>query len=242
MKSFASLAIGLALGAFLCACTGPNDSATLSSTADAYFFQPDLTQIYTYSQDNASQIDTFSYETTLVNPNNPYDSYLQLKNNKAASGSDVLYYFKSEQSSDGSVQCMLANAPGDKGFVALKGTLDLGATWYTDAAQNIQATVVGKYAEYFLPGRELHYNDVVVVKYSDKTAPSDTYVVRYFARNYGLIFQMTITGPNTQVADLQLLSRQGNTSAVNPDPNHGRWYNTNGRSMAHMKNANGPDK
>ncbi len=241
MRTFACFATAFALAAMVSACSAPTDPAPLSSNADAYFFQPDLTQVYTYSQASSTQVDTLSYQTSLVNPNNPYNSYLQLKN-QSTSGTGVLYYFKSEQASDGSPLCLLANSPTSTGFVALKGNLDLGATWYADSMQNVQASVVGKYAEYYLPGRSVHYEDVVVVKYTDKTAPSGYYIVRYFARNYGLIFELTVTGVNTQVVNLQLLSRQGSSSGANPDPHHDRWFNANGRSEANMKQDDGLDK
>jgi hypothetical protein len=235
MRIFAYFVIGLALGAAFQACSPANSTAPASSSAVDYFFQPNQAQIYTYSKGNATTVDTSSYKPSFVNPGDPYNSYLQLKNNQSTSPNDVLYYFKSEQSSDGSVVCLLANSPGTSGFIALKGSLDLGATWYADSSQNTQAVVVGRYAEYYLPGREVHYSDVVVVKYTDKTAPAGYYVVRYFARNYGLIFELTVTGSNTQVADLQLLSLQGSSSGANPDPHHDRWYDANGRSSVHMK-------
>ena len=238
MRIFASLVIGFIMAALLSACSAPNDSTMQTASAIDYFYPADETQIYTYSQDNASQIDTVSYKASLVDQQNP-NSYLQLKNTNSSSGTNVLYYFKNEQSSDGSILCLLANSPTDKGFVALKGTLDLGATWYADPAQNVQAVVVGKYAQYYLPGRQVHYDDVVVVKYTDKTAPSGNYIVRYFARNYGVISELTITGSATQIADLQLLSRQGSSNGANPDLHHDRWFDANGRSTAHIRQDDG---
>jgi len=242
MKTFASIVIAPALATLLGACTAPNDPAPISSSADAYFFQPDLTQVYTYFQDHASASDTVTYQTSLVNPSSPYDSYLQLKNNRSTSGGSVLYYFKAEQISDGSVLCLLANSPTDKGFVALKGSLDLGVSWYADTMLNVLATVVGKYAEFYLPGRQVHYNDVVVVKYTDKTVPSTNYTIRYFARYYGLILERMITGTSSETSDLQLLSRQSTTSSANPDTHHDRWYDANGRYMANMKSIDDLDK
>ncbi len=219
-------------------CSSPNGPAPLSSNADAYFFQTDLTQVYTYSQDQASVVDTFTYKVGIVNNSLSSNSYLMLQRND----SSVLYYFKNEQTSDGTMECLLASSPVSNGFIALKGTLDLGASWYADAAQNVLATVVGKYAEYYLPGRMIHYNDVVVVKYSDKTAPSENYIVRYFARTYGLIFELTFSGPNSEITNLQLLSRQGASSNSNPDTHHDRWDNTNGRFEANMRINNLLDK
>jgi phage tail protein X len=238
MRTFASLVIGTALAALAAACSAPSGPTPLSSSAEVYFFQPDLTQVYTYSQDQAATTDTFAYHVYSANLQNTYNSYLMLQRKD----SSVLYYFKNKQTSDGTMECLLANSPTDNGFVALKGTLDLGATWYADTAQNIQVTVVGKYAEYYLPGREVHYSDVVVVKYTDKTSPSGNYIVRYFARTYGLISELTITGANTQIADLQLLLRQGSPSSANPDNHHDRWFNANGRSVANIRQEDGLDK
>jgi hypothetical protein len=234
MKSFASYATGLALAALLISCSAPNEPMPASSSAKDYFFPPNITQVYTYSQDNGSVSDTFAYQVNAVDGS--YDTYLKLEQkNPSNPNNGVLYYFKNKANNDGSIVCVLSNSATGNGFVALKGTLDLGASWYTDTAQNILATVVGKYAEYYLPGRQVHYSDVVVVKYTDKTTSSDNYVVRYFARDYGLIFERTINGTGSQITDLQLLSRQGSTDSANPDTHHDRWYNANGRYMANMK-------
>lgn len=233
MKNLAAFIIGSFSAILLASCSAPTQPAPLSQTADAYFFQPDLTQIYTYSQDNSSTLDTFAYQVRQVD--NSYDSYLVLtQKNPLAPNNGVLYYFKKKANNDGSIVCVLSNSATDDGFVALKGTMDIGASWYADTAHAILATVVGKYAEYYLPGREQHYTDVVVVKYSDKNAPADNYIVRYFARDYGLILERTITGPASEVADLQLLSRQSSSSNANPG-HHDRWSNSNGRYMANMK-------
>jgi len=110
----------------------------------------------------------------------------------------------------------------------------MGATWFTDTTKNITATVVGKYSSYYLPGRLVKYEDVVVVQYVDKTAPTGTYIVRYFARNCGLILETSITGPTTIVNDLILLSLQ-RSSGENPDLHHDRWFNVNGRYSAHLQ-------
>jgi len=233
MKNFVSLAIASFLITFLGSCSAPTDPAPLSSNADAYFFQQNTTFSYTYLQDSATA--TYGVSSPLT-----YGSFLSLVKQNPT-GSDTLFSFKKDVLYDGSVVCLLANSPTTKGIVALKGVLDLGAKWYADTAQNIQATVVGKYAEYYLPGREIHYNDVVVVTYIDKTAPSDTYVVRYFARGYGLILENTITGPTSEITNLQLISFQGSISGANPDTKHDRWYNSNGRYTANMK-QDGVDK
>jgi hypothetical protein len=190
MKYLASFLFIVLLATFLAACSSPSDPSPVSSNADAYFFQPDLTQVYTYLEDDQTSSLTSSYRVSLSDFTNPYSSYFKLE----SKDSSVLFYFKSEQATDGSTLCLLSGSAGDKGIVALKGSLDLGATWFADEAQSIQATVVGKYTEYYLPGRQVHYGDVVVVKYVDKTKPQGEYTVRYFARNFGLIFEKVFTG------------------------------------------------
>ncbi|MEP7234315.1 MAG: hypothetical protein ABI778_03370 [Ignavibacteriota bacterium] len=233
MKIFTS--IGLAsIAAVLVSCSAPSEPAPVTSAAKDYFFPANTTQIYTYSEDHGSSSDTVAYA---VNPvDGSFDTYLKLeKQNPTTPGSGVLYYFKNKTNFDGQVVCVLSNSATSTGFVALKGAMDLDANWYCDTAQNILATIVGKYAEYFLPGREVHYHDVIVVKYTDKTAPQVNYVVRYFARDYGLIFERKITGQTSETTDLQLLSRQQATNSVNPDPHHDHWYDANGRYSANMK-------
>ena len=231
--------MGLALAALLAACSAPTDSSPLSSNADAYFFQQNTTYSYTYSQDNTSSNSTATYGVT---PPISYGSYLSLVSPNQSGTDDTLLLFKNRITSDGSVNCILANSPSDIGIVALKGVLDLGATWYADTAQKIQANVVGKYAEYYLPGRQIHYNDVVVVKYTTANAPADNYIVRYFARGYGLILERTITGPTSEISNLQLISFQGALSNSNPDTKHDHWFNSNGHYTANMKQDDQWDK
>jgi hypothetical protein len=234
MKYSKALVIASLLTAFASSCSSPSAPVQVPTTADAYFFQQSTVPEYTYSQDNTKKIDTVTYQVSLVD--NTFNSYLKLTTKDPSSPNpNVLYYFKNTQAPDGSVICLLANSPTDKGYIALKGTLDLGATWYADSMQNILATVVGKYAEYYLPGRQVHYSDVVVVQYADKTAPANSYIVRYFARNYGLILENTVTGPTSEISDLQLISFQGPVTGANPDTKHNGWYNSNGRYTANMK-------
>ena len=237
MRKFASFSIGLFVAAFLAACSAPTDPTPLSSNADAYFFQQNTTYSYTYSQDNTPSPSTYG-----VTPPISYGSYLSLVSQNQTGTTDTLLLFKNRVTSDGTVNCILANSPADIGIVALKGTLDLNATWNADIAGNIQATVVGKYAEYYLPGRQIHYNDVVVVKYTDKTASADTYIVRYFARGYGLILERTITGATSEISNLQLISFQGSLSNANPDTKHDHWFNSNGHYTANMKQDYEVDK
>ena len=136
----------------------------------------------------------------------------------------------------------IAASSADIGIVALKGTLDLGQGWFADTAQKIQANIIEKYAEYYLPGRKIHYNDVVVVRYIDSRLSADTYIVRYFARGYGLILERTITGATSEILNLQLIAFQGLLSDADPHTKHDHWYNSNGRCTADMKHDYELDK
>jgi hypothetical protein len=201
-----------------------------SSNADQYFFQPDATVHYTYSLDNTILTDTVTYQVVDTNKG----GYLSLVAQSQTAGNPALLLFRQGLAADGSTTCILSSSSSSTGYVALKGTLDVGATWFTDTSDNISATVVGKYTQYYLPGRQVHYDDVVVVKYADKNTAPDTYIVRYFARNCGLILERTITGPTTEIDNLLLLSLQ-RPAGANPDLHHDRWFNVNGRYQAHVQ-------
>jgi len=196
MKNFTAFFFTAVLALGFAACSSPSGNSPAPASADNYFFPRDRTFDYTYSLDSTTE--TYQVRDTT-------GGFMSLVNqNVQGSISPTLYLFKQTTSADGSVICLLSNSPQTNGFIALEGTLDLGSTWTADDAGNIQAAVVGKYAEYYLPGRQVHYNDVVVVKYTDKTAPADHYVIRYFANGYGLILERTVTS-STQSADLQLV-------------------------------------
>ena len=135
MKNFASFILLCVFGTQLVSCTAPSEPAPLSNSAEAYFFQPDVTFQYTYLHDNSVSTDPTIYQAGFSSGN-----YLKLEQkDPSASNNTILFYFKSNQSPDGSVVCILANSPADKGLIALKGTLDLGVTWYADSAQTIEA-------------------------------------------------------------------------------------------------------
>jgi hypothetical protein len=232
MKNFGLIAIAAVLSLGFAACSTPSDSVPDPVNADNYFFPRDRTFNYTYSLDSAQT----SVTSTYLVRDTTGGFMILVDQNASGPINNSLYLFKQEVTPDGSTVCRLSVSANDNGFIALKGKLDLGANWYADDAHNIEATVVGKYAEYYLPGRQVHYNDVVVIKYADKNAASDHYIIRYFANGYGLILERTITGTSSESADLQLLSRQGNgSSRSNLDLNHDRWFNANGRYQAHMK-------
>ena len=226
MKKIASLLAAVLLVP-LFSCTLSTNPGQQTSGADNYFFPRDRTFHYKYSLNDSNTSDTVTYQVR-----DTAGGYLSLVD--AGATNNTLYLFKQDIAADGSTICLLSNSATGNGFIALKGNLDVGSFWDANDAGNIIATVVGKYSEYYPPGRQLLYKDVIVVKYTDKNAASDQYVVRYFANGIGLVFERTISGPS-DAADILLIARQGAGSGSNPDPTHDHWFNANGRYEAHMQ-------
>jgi hypothetical protein len=220
--------IGLVTVVFF-GCTSQMTAPGTNSVADAYFFPQSNGLEYTYSQYVTATPDTTTYEVIV---NAQYNSFTRLQ--KSVGGviqPDILYYYKTSFDRDGVLECLMAHdAAGTNSLVALKGSLDVGSTWYADNAETIQAEVTARYENFVIPGHDQQYFDVVVVKYTDKNAAPDTYILRYFAREYGLIMERTIIGSQTEISNLHLLKRE-RTSGKNmtlpgrPD----RWYDVNGR-------------
>jgi hypothetical protein len=66
---------------------------------------------------------------------------------------------------------------------------------------------VDRYDDYYLPGRLVHFSDVIAVKYHTTGQPDNVYTLRFFARDHGLILerQLALYG---EIASLQLISIQ----------------------------------
>ena len=233
------LIASFAIAVLLASCNAPS-MPELSDTAPAdQYFYPATTGIqYVYSQGNSpSTQDTTTYNTQITNTT--YGSYIQLVSQTPAS-TNVLYYFKVEQQAPGiPIKCILSSTGSDQGLVVLQGNLEIGSTWFADALNSIEATVVGRYADYFPPGLNQVYHDVVVVKYKDNSKSDDTYTIRFFARDFGLILEREVLNPTTDVANLQLIERRGGNNII---PNHDRWYDAHSRYVIKMKDQTEDDK
>lgn len=226
------LIASLATAALLASCSAPNTpELSENAPADQYFYPATTGIQYIYSQGSAtSPVDTTTYNTQITNTT--YGSYIQLVSQTPAS-SNVLYYFKVEQPTPGTpIKCILSSTGSDQGLVVLQGDLEIGSNWFADVAKTIEATVVGRYADYFPPGLNQVYHDVVVVKYKDNAKGDDSYTIRFFARDFGLILEREVLNPTTEVANLQLLERRGANNII---PNHNRWYDAHGRYIIRMK-------
>jgi hypothetical protein len=221
------------LAAALTGCTmqSVTDAPQPAAVANEYFFPQTNGLQYTYSEYETSTPDTSTYQVVV---NATYGSYTKLqKNDSGLPSPDVLYSYKTKTNSDGIMQCLMSReADGSDAFVALQGLLEIGSTWFADDAKTIEASVVSRYDTYILPGHEQTYQDVVVVKYVDKTKSDDVYEVRYFAKDYGLILERTIIGQLSQISNLQLIARTKVSEAGEGTKEPGRWYDRNARYMA----------
>lgn len=223
----------------LAACSAPSDP-TLGPTAPAadYFYPPTNGVRYVYSQDNSTTptADTSTYQVVV---GNTFGSYAKLViNSDSANGGSVLYYYKVSEGRTGTT-CILSQTGSDQGIIALQGSLEIGSSWNADAAGQIVASVVGRYAEYYLPGRQQVYHDVVAVKYIDASVTDSSYMLRLFARDFGLILEQTITNDLVETSNLQLIDRLGATNGVGaPIEDHGHWYDERGRYAMPMNPDN----
>ena len=224
----------ITLATFAASCAAPTDSSQPSTApAEEYFYPPSNGMQYIYAQDNTLQpsTDTSTYQVVV---GSSYDSYAKLvEKSTTGSNSSVLYYYKVDGNQAG-VKCILSSTGSDGGIVALEGTLDVGTTWAADDAGHIQASVVGRYAEYFLPGRQLMYHDVVAVQYVDNTDVSGAYTLRIFARDYGLIFEEHVMNSTSHSSSLQLLDRLASPNSVGAPTDRDHWYDRRGRYAVGM--------
>lgn len=222
--------LSLILAVIVTGCTSinPSDPQKPDAIADDYFFPQTNGLEYTYSNYSTTTPDTSTYQVIV---NAQYGSYTRLqKQEQGLPSTDVLYFYKTKTNSDGVIQCLMSREhDGADGFVALQGMLDVGSSWFADDSKTIEATVMGHYDEYILPGHEQKYYDVVIVKYVDKTKSSDVYEVRYFARDYGLILERTIIGQLSEISNLQLISRTKATTTEEQKKDPSRWYDRNAR-------------
>jgi hypothetical protein len=175
--------------------------------------------------------DTSTYQVVV---GSSYGSYAKLvEKSTTGNNSSVLYYYKVDGNQAG-VKCILSSTGSDGGIIALEGSLTVGSTWTADTAGHIQATVVGRYAEYFLPGRQLMYHDVVAVQYVDNTDITGAYTLRIFALDYGLIYEEHVTSTTSHGSSLQLLDRLTSSDGVGDPTTRDHWYDRRGRYAVGM--------
>lgn len=239
MKKFLSFIGFIALAG----CSALVDPLQAPPVAETYFFPQTNGLQYTYARDkqNISDTtappdegivsDTATYQVVVDGNYGTYSRLAKFENGTVTSG-DALYYYKTSTNREGVLQCLLAKQSADgEDVIALQGELTIGSSWQANAGGTIIATVEDHYDYYYLTGRVIRYEDVVVVKYVDSREPVGTYTMRFFANGYGLIHEKRIVENDTDetaISNLRLLERTKNTgSATTPQPD--RWWEAHSR-------------
>ncbi len=176
--------------------TAPSDVAT----AKSYFYPFDYGLLYTYSRYANNHYDTIVCGMVIGGNSSEKNTLVISKTNV------TLYDMSIQQDASGNQAAVLQR--GDTSLLVLDGVLEPTATWIADGTHGIQATVVDRYDDYYLPGRKVHFSDVLAVKYHTIGQPDNVYTLRFFARDHGLILEQQLVGSNTELASLQLLGIQ----------------------------------
>ncbi len=172
------------------------------ATVQSNFFPLVNGMLYTYGRTtNFTNYDTITCRLLTEEP--PYIPQNELLDTLSEK---PFYYITYTKDADGNLAGILSTDTSS--LMALDGTLQDSATWVADEVHGIHATVVAEYDDYYLPGRQQDYSNVLAVEYHQDGQPADTYTLRFFARGYGLILERDLVGPNTEIARLQLISVQ----------------------------------
>ncbi len=188
-------------GAFLQGCTVNDSTPAPLATVQSNFFPLDNGLLYTYGRTtNYTKYDTITCRMVIAQPpmnqNELKDTITNLP----------FYYISYTNDADGNLAGILGTDTSS--LIALDGSLQDSATWVADGIRGIHATVVAEYDDYYLPGRQEDFKDVLAVQYHQDSQPMDTYTLRFFARGYGLILEREFVGPTTEIARLQLIGVQ----------------------------------
>jgi hypothetical protein len=190
------------LGLFLSfeGCNVNDTTPSPQATVQGNFFPLDNGLIYTYDRFSNNKYDTISCRL-IIGQSALDNNYLY-----NIGDSQILYDIGFTHDANGNLAAVLSN--DTMSLMALDGNLQVGATWVADDVHGIQATVVGQYDDYYLPGRTTQYSNVLAVEYHQEGQPASFYTLRFFAQDHGLILERQLVGPNTEIASLQLISIQ----------------------------------
>jgi hypothetical protein len=201
-----------ALAASMCfvACSNGNDPGTSTdSPVKRYFFPTTNGAIYTYSRtvtrDGHIVTDTLRCQLDVAQNLATKNDLRDIATNK------ILYYFDLSHDALNNYAATLSS--GDTTLYALDGTLQDGATWIADPTHHIRATVTQHIDDYYAPlPANVHFPDVISVKYQTDSLPGSIYTLRIFASGHGLIREAEVvpggaTG-SSEISSLQVLSIQ----------------------------------
>ena len=222
-----------------CGVTDPGPEAYPPVSNHFYPFTNGTVYVYSRSTvDNTQRTHTDTIGCTLLLGATDVDkNKLVITNgNPVSPGQPVLFYLG--YTSDHSGQQAAVLATDSTSVLALDGSLKVDTSWMADPVRGIIATVVGHYYQYWLPGNNTTYEDVVAIKYQTIGEAENVYTLRYFAKDQGLILECQIT-PMSNVTSLQLLSVTApptTGSSGPPDFSHQHHH-----PQYYMAKAPGPD-
>ncbi|HZK75342.1 MAG TPA: hypothetical protein VFD13_00390 [Candidatus Kapabacteria bacterium] len=199
--SLLAIAALLASSAMVAGCMVNDASPSAEATVQSHFFPLDNGLIYAYRRFNNNRYDTLQLRIKIGQPPSTTN---ELDN--IATGLPY-YYIGFTHDADNNLAAMLSTDTSK--LMALDGSLQDSATWVADEVSGIHATVVAQYDDYYLPGdplRKTDYISVLVVEYHQNGQPASNYILRYFARDHGLILEQQLVGPGTEITSLQLIS------------------------------------
>jgi hypothetical protein len=181
-------------------CTVNDATSAPQATVQGNFFPLDNGLLYTYGRTtNFTNYDTITCRMVIAQPpmnkNELKDTITNLP----------FYYISYTTDADGNPAGILSTDTSS--LMVLDGSLQDSATWVADGVRGIHAIVVAQYDDYFLPGRQEDFKDVLAVEYHQDGQPTGTYTLRFFARGYGLILEREFS-PSSEISRLQLISVQ----------------------------------
>jgi hypothetical protein len=204
-RSLVLLMILVTAGLSSCGVTEPTPDA--GSTVKSYFYPLKNGWTYTYThitQNTASpSYDTATYQINVALT--PTDTNKLVSVNMLRGVYSTLYAFTFSTDAQGIQTALLADATHS--FVALRGEMTDSSSWVCDPATATTAKVIAHYDQYDPQHGDGHiFQDVIVIQYHRAGDPVDTYILRFFARGFGLITEKSIIGNSTVIGTLQLLS------------------------------------
>jgi hypothetical protein len=198
-----SLLVALAASLCFVACRdGNGPPAPNDSPSKRYFFPTTNGAIYTYARtvtrDGHIVTDTLRCQLDVAQNLATKNDLRDIKTGK------ILYYFDLTHDAYGNYAATLSS--GDTTLYALDGTLQINSTWIADPTHHIRATVIEHIDEYYPPRpAEVHFPDVISVKYHTDGEENGIYTLRFFASGHGLIRETEVSPGVGEISSLQVL-------------------------------------
>jgi hypothetical protein len=199
MRSRALIVLMVMTALFFGGCAVSDPPADSQPTVLSHFFPLTNGLIYSYSRFDKTLNENDTLRCRLLVGQTKLDPDL-LINTKTG---DTVYHIGFTKDANGNQAAFMQN--GDTTIYVLSGQLVPGARWVADIDHGIYATDTAHYDDYYLRDRQTHFPDVVVVEYQQTNHP-DIHTLRFFARDHGLIREVSLYGDGTEISSLQLIS------------------------------------